>query len=63
MGLSGWVRNRSDGSVEAVVQGPRSTVEALVAWCWEGPRLARVEAVEVKWGLASEAFDGFAVRR
>lgn len=47
LGLGGWVRNRRDGRVEAVFQGPAEIVEAMVAWCHEGPPSARVERVEV----------------
>ncbi len=46
-GLSGWVRNLSDGRVEAVFAGPRDRVEEMVAACREGPPLARVEDVTV----------------
>ena len=46
-GLAGWVRNRSDGAVEAVLEGEPAAVEAGVAWMREGPRHASVEAVEV----------------
>ena len=46
-GLVGWVRNKPDGSVEAVFEGRRSDVDALVRWMRQGPRLARVETVEV----------------
>ena len=45
--VRGWVRNRSDGSVEAVFEGPPPAVEALVAYCREGPRSARVDGIEV----------------
>jgi len=45
-GVAGWVRNRSDGSVEAVFEGPRDAVESLVRWCRDGPRGSRVEDVE-----------------
>jgi acylphosphatase len=45
-GVSGWVRNRRDGSVEAVVQGEASAVEALVAWAREGPPGARVSDLQ-----------------
>lgn len=44
--LTGWVRNRLDGSVEAVVQGPPAAVEAFVGACQAGPPLARVTAVD-----------------
>lgn len=45
--LQGWVRNRHDGSVEALVAGPRGPVEQLVRWAQAGPAKARVNAVEV----------------
>ena len=47
LGLYGWVCNRSDGSVEAVAQGPPERVAALIDWCHEGPPLARVAEVNV----------------
>ena len=43
--LSGWVRNRPDGTVEAVLEGTIEALEALVAYCWNGPPLARVTAI------------------
>ena len=46
-GVGGWVRNTEHGDVEAVFEGPRPSVEALVAWCREGPPWARVEGIEV----------------
>jgi acylphosphatase len=46
-GLKGWVRNRSDGAVEAVFMGDESTVQEMIAACRKGPRMAMVSAVEV----------------
>ena len=46
-GLTGWVRNRPDGAVEALLQGEATAVDALVAWCRTGPPGARVDAIEV----------------
>jgi acylphosphatase len=46
-GVRGWVRNRLNGDVEALVAGPPDAVEALCAACWRGPAHARVERVEV----------------
>ena len=46
LGLSGWVRNRVDGTVEAVIAGEEPAVEALLTLCRRGPWLARVDAVE-----------------
>jgi len=47
LGLSGWVANRADGSVEAVAEGDDAAVTALVRWCHHGPPAARVDRVEV----------------
>ena len=47
-GVVGWVRNRSDGVVEAVFEGPPEQVEALVAWCRHGPAHGRVDGVEIR---------------
>jgi acylphosphatase len=45
LGLSGWVRNRLDGTVEALVQGKSERVDEIVAWAHRGPSLARVDHV------------------
>ena len=45
-GLEGWVRNRRDGSVEAVFSGPAGTVTAMIAACRRGPSSARVQALQ-----------------
>ena len=45
-GLNGWVRNRRDGSVEALFSGPVAMVDDMVAACRNGPKMARVESVE-----------------
>ncbi len=45
LGVAGWVRNRPDGSVEAVAQGPAGAVDALVEWARVGPPQARVERI------------------
>jgi acylphosphatase len=46
-GVTGWVRNRRDGTVEAVFEGDPNSVAALVEWCRHGPRGADVSRVEV----------------
>ena len=48
LGLDGWVRNRCDGTVEMLVSGPETAVEALIARCQRGPSAAQVERVEVE---------------
>ncbi len=61
LGLRGWVRNRRDGRVEALVQGPAEAVQALIDWAHHGPAQARVSAVQVSEAPA-EALDGFSQR-
>lgn len=60
--VAGWVRNLSDGRVEAVFEGKRSKVEAMVDWCREGSPDARVEDVEVTWEDPRD-LSGFEIRR
>jgi len=48
LGVSGWVRNRSDGSVEALVVGEEDAVGAMIEACRQGPSLARVDAIDVE---------------
>ena len=60
-GVAGWIRNRSDGSVEAVFEGPEPAVDELVAWCHDGPERARVDAVTVD-EQAVEGSAGFWIR-
>ncbi|HEV7689808.1 MAG TPA: acylphosphatase [Hyphomonadaceae bacterium] len=58
-GLKGWVRNRRDGSVEAVFSGPQHVVDGMLAACNEGPGSSRVDDVEVE--PADTDVDGFRV--
>lgn len=60
LGVTGWVRNRSDGSVEAVVAGPADAVDRIVAWARRGPPAARVTEVEI--GFAAGRFESFEQR-
>jgi acylphosphatase len=62
LGVKGWVRNRLDGSVEAMVQGPADAVQALVDWAWKGPPRARVEDVQVRSAVADEVYTDFTQR-
>jgi acylphosphatase len=58
LGVSGWVRNCPDGTVEAVFEGERERVQRMVDWCGRGPAGASVDAVDVEWAQA-EGEDGF----
>jgi acylphosphatase len=60
-GVAGWVRNRPDGSVEAVFEGPAEAVAAMVAWARQGPSRAEVSGTTVHQE-EPEGLDRFRVR-
>ena len=60
-GVAGWIRNRSDGAVEAVLEGRPDNVERVVRFVKVGPRQASVEQVEVT-GEEPEGLSGFEIR-
>jgi len=60
LGVTGWVRNRRDGTVEAVLDGPDDAVAAALAWARRGPRGAQVSDVQV--AEISESFERFEMR-
>jgi len=62
LGITGWVRNRLDGSVEAVVQGDAAGVEAISDWARRGPEDARVSRVEFSAPPGAEMFASFEKR-
>lgn len=61
-GVSGWVRNKRDGTVEAVIEGEKNDVIALINWCKTGPPHSRVENVDVGWQDYQGAYADFSVR-
>ena len=62
IGIRGWVRNRADGSVEAVAEGPVEVVEQAIALARQGSPAARVEAVMVTQDAPAEVLEGFVKR-
>ncbi len=62
LGLSGWVRNREDGSVELEAEGPPEVVDRLEQWCHQGSPASRVSAVR-RLELSPRGDLGFVVRR
>jgi Acylphosphatases len=63
LGLSGWVRNLTDGRVEAVFEGEKEDVDKMMDWCRKGPKGARVTGVEVFMEEYKGEFTGFLLRR
>lgn len=63
LGLSGWVRNLSDGRVEAVFEGEKEDVDKMVEWCGRGPEHARVAGIEIIVEEYKGESKGFVLRR
>jgi acylphosphatase len=61
LGLTGWVRNQKDGSVELVAEGPGPKLEELIRWCYRGPQLAHVTDVARTDAEATGEFKSFTV--
>lgn len=62
LGLTGWVKNLADGSVEAVAEGHEDDLKKLVSWAKTGPRRARVDEVNTKWKDYEAEFTEFNIR-
>lgn len=62
LGVSGWVRNCLDGSVECLAEGERDKVEALIRWCHHGPPGARVGKVQTQWEEYRGDMQGFSIK-
>jgi acylphosphatase len=62
LGLTGWVRNMSDGRVEAVFEGDEGVVDEMVSWCHRGPPHSKVDNVELRREEYIGEFDDFGVR-
>ena len=61
MGITGWVSNKSNGDVEALVQGEKADLEEFVAKVKEGPSFSRVEDVSLNWLNKAEQYFGFEI--
>jgi acylphosphatase len=62
LGITGWVRNTSDGCVEAILEGEEQQVKKMIEWCHEGPPLAVVNKVEIKNQNPTNGFDYFSIK-
>jgi len=61
LGLTGWVKNTSNGNVEAVFEGEEDSINEMIAWCYEGPSLANVSNVKVNFEKATSKFQDFSI--
>ncbi|GMU93491.1 MAG: acylphosphatase [Candidatus Hydrogenedentota bacterium] len=61
LNLSGWVKNRYDGAVEAEFEGPKAALDQMLAWCEAGPRFAEVSHVESTWLTGEAKYRGFQI--
>ena len=59
--VTGWVRNKRDGSVEAVFEGEETDVKAALGWCYKGPPISRVDDIKVSWEAYTGEFQSFNV--
>ncbi len=62
LGLTGWVKNCSDGCVEAVFEGDIDKIEKIVEWCKKGPPGAVVRNIETVWEQATGEHDSFTIK-
>jgi len=59
LGLTGWVSNLRDGTVEVMAEGSEEKLGALLKWCQQGPRLAKVTKIDEEWDDASGTWHDF----
>ncbi len=62
LGITGWVRNTTDGNVEAVFEGFDKRIEEMIDWCKTGPPLAKVENVKIEKQDPKNNYDKFSIK-
>jgi acylphosphatase len=62
LGLTGWVKNTTDGSVYLEAQGEKSHLEIFIGWLSKGPNYSRVDQVDIKWIEATTQYISFSIR-
>ena len=62
LGLTGWVKNLSNGNVEILAQGEKEKLEKLIEWCKKGPSGAMVSNINVQWDSIQKKFNDFHIQ-
>lgn len=62
LGVKGWIRNMINGDVEVMIEGNKESVNRMIEWCKEGPRMAYVEDVTLSWLPYSGEFLDFNIK-
>ena len=62
LGIRGWVRNLSDGRVEAVFEGEKEKIEEMIKWIERGPVISRVDGIDIDWEEYQAEFNNFEIR-
>ena len=60
--LKGYVRNLLNGNVEVVAQGSKEKLRLLLEWCWQGPELAQVNDIQIKWEEYKNNYQNFKIK-
>lgn len=61
-GITGWVKNREDGAVEALFQGDKKSLTGAITLCRKGPFLSEVKDIKITWGKQEEVYTAFDVK-
>ncbi|MFP6583431.1 MAG: acylphosphatase [Candidatus Hydrogenedentota bacterium] len=62
LGITGWVRNRSDGRVEALFCGTHETLDLIRSWCQQGPAFAQVDTIDARFESGTSDYTHFTIR-
>ncbi|OPL12039.1 MAG: acylphosphatase [Firmicutes bacterium ML8_F2] len=62
IGLTGWVSNQDDGTVKIVAEGKEEDLNQFIEWCYNGPILAKVDKIDIKWQKATGRFENFIIK-
>jgi acylphosphatase len=62
LGVTGWVRNLRDGTVEALFEGPSQAVQQAIDWCWQGSPMSKVRDVKIQMDEYKGSYEAFSIR-